>query len=241
MLDGETTLQYIKVAQGGDENAKEQLIVHNMPLIKSIVARYRGNATEYEDLMQLGCMGLVKAINNFDLSYNVRFSTYAVPMIAGEIKRFIRDDGAIKVSRALKTLSMALKKEIEAYRLVHGGAPSAEYLAEKFEITPQEVVFALDSSRYPVSLYEKFDDESNQSVLDKLPSNENSDNIDDKILLKDAIASLPEREKKVLILRYYRDKTQSEIAKILGVSQVQVSRIESKVIGILRKAFQNEA
>ena len=241
MLDGETTLQYIKAAQGGDENAKEQLIVHNMPLIKSIVARYRGNATEYEDLMQLGCMGLVKAINNFDLSYNVRFSTYAVPMIAGEIKRFIRDDGAIKVSRALKTLSMALKKEIEAYRLVHGDAPSAEYLAEKFEITPQEVVFALDSSRYPVSLYEKFDDESNQSVLDKLPSNENSDNIDDKILLKDAITSLPEREKKVLILRYYRDKTQSEIAKILGVSQVQVSRIESKVIGILRKAFQNEA
>ena len=241
MLDGETTLQYIKAAQSGDEYAKEQLIVHNMPLIKSIVARYRGNATEYEDLMQLGCMGLVKAINNFDLSYNVRFSTYAVPMIAGEIKRFIRDDGAIKVSRALKTLSMALKKEIEAYRLARGDAPSAEYLAEKFEITPQEVVFALDSSRYPVSLYEKFDDESNQSVLDKLPSNENSDNIDDKILLKDAIASLPEREKKVLILRYYRDKTQSEIAKILGVSQVQVSRIESKVIGILRKAFQNEA
>ena len=99
MLDGETTLEYIKAAQSGDEYAKEQLIVHNMPLIKSIVARYRGNATEYEDLIQLGSMGLVKAINNFDTGYNVRFSTYAVPMIAGEIKRFIRDDGAIKVSR----------------------------------------------------------------------------------------------------------------------------------------------
>lgn len=241
MLDGETTLEYIKAAQCGDEYAKEQLIVHNMPLIKSIVARYRGNATEYEDLIQLGSMGLVKAINNFDTNYNVRFSTYAVPMIAGEIKRFIRDDGAIKVSRALKTLSMSLKKEIEAHRLACGEAPSAEMLAGKFGITPQEVVFALDSSKYPVSLYEKFDDENNQSVIDKLPSDENGDNIDDKILLKEVISTLPEREKKVLILRYYRDKTQSEIAKILGVSQVQVSRIESKVIGILRKAFQNEA
>ena len=241
MLDGETTLEYIKAAQRGDEYAKEQLIVHNMPLIKSIVARYRGNATEYEDLIQLGSMGLVKAINNFDTNYNVRFSTYAVPMIAGEIKRFIRDDGAIKVSRALKTLSMSLKKEIESHRLACGEAPSAEMLAGKFGITPQEVVFALDSSKYPVSLYEKFDDENNQSVIDKLPSDENGDNIDDKILLKEAISTLPEREKKVLILRYYRDKTQSEIAKILGVSQVQVSRIESKVIGILRKAFQNEA
>lgn len=240
MLDGETTLEYIKAAQRGDEYAKEQLIVHNMPLIKSIVARYRGNATEYEDLIQLGSMGLVKAINNFDTNYNVRFSTYAVPMIAGEIKRFIRDDGAIKVSRALKTLSMSLKKEIEAHRLACGEAPSVEMLAGKFGITPQEVVFALDSSKYPVSLYEKFDDENNQSVIDKLPSDENGDNIDDKILLKDVISTLPEREKKVLILRYYRDKTQSEIAKILGVSQVQVSRIESKVIGILRKAFQNE-
>ncbi len=241
MLDGETTLEYIKAAQRGDEYAKEQLIVHNMPLIKSIVARYRGNATEYEDLIQLGSMGLVKAINNFDTNYNVRFSTYAVPMIAGEIKRFIRDDGAIKVSRALKTLSMSLKKEIEAHRLACGEAPSAEQLAGKFGITPQEVVFALDSSKYPVSLYEKFDDENNQSVIDKLPSDENGDNIDDKIMLKEVISTLPEREKKVLILRYYRDKTQSEIAKILGVSQVQVSRIESKVIGILRKAFQNEA
>lgn len=240
MLDGETTLEYIKAAQRGDEYAKEQLIVHNMPLIKSIVARYRGNATEYEDLIQLGSMGLVKAINNFDTNYNVRFSTYAVPMIAGEIKRFIRDDGAIKVSRALKTLSMSLKKEIEAHRLACGEAPSAEMLAGKFGITPQEVVFALDSSKYPVSLYEKFDDENNQSVIDKLPSDENGDKIDDKILLKEVISTLPEREKKVLILRYYRDKTQSEIAKILGVSQVQVSRIENKVIRILRKAFQNE-
>ena len=219
MLDGETTLEYIKAAQRGDEYAKEQLIVHNMPLIKSIVARYRGNATEYEDLIQLGSMGLVKAINNFDTNYNVRFSTYAVPMIAGEIKRFIRDDGAIKVSRALKTLSMSLKKEIEAHRLACGEAPSAEMLAGKFGITPQEVVFALDSSKYPVSLYEKFDDENNQSVIDKLPSDENGGNIDDKILLKEVISALPEREKKVLILRYYRDKTQSEIAKILGVSR----------------------
>ena len=237
MLDREQTLEYIAAAQAGDDHAKELLIVHNMPLIKSIAARYRGNATEYEDLLQLGSLGLVKAINNFDTSYNVRFSTYAVPMIAGEIKRFIRDDGAIKVSRALKTLSSRIKKEVEAYRAEHGEAPSAEYLADKFEVTPQEIVFAMDSSKYPVSLYEKFDDEENRSVIDKLPSGEESDSMIDKLVLKDVIAGLPEREKKVLILRYYKDKTQSEIAKIMGVSQVQISRIESKIISTLKKAF----
>ena len=167
----------------------------------------------------------------------MRFSTYAVPMIAGEIKRFIRDDGAIKVSRALKTLSSRIKKEVEAYRAEHGEAPSAEYLADKFEVTPQEIVFAMDSSKYPVSLYEKFDDEENRSVIDKLPSGEESDSMIDKLVLKDVIAGLPEREKKVLILRYYKDKTQSEIAKIMGVSQVQISRIESKIISTLKKAF----
>ena len=232
MLDYQTTLELLKNAKEGSEEAKSQLITHNMPLIKSIAKRYRNKQVEYDDLLQLGALGLVKAINNFDLNFNVKFSTYAVPMIAGEIKRFIRDDGAIKVSRAMKSLCNKIQIYINE-RTMEDKSPSVKEIAEYFGIDEQEVVFALDSNKYPVSLFEKFDDDNNQCVLDKLPSNENNDDLIDKILLKDYINSLPEREKKVIILRYYRDKTQSEIAQMLGVSQVQISRIESKVINAL--------
>lgn len=236
MLDYQTTLELLKNAKEGSEEAKSQLITHNMPLIKSIAKRYRNKQVEYDDLLQLGALGLVKAINNFDLNFNVKFSTYAVPMIAGEIKRFIRDDGAIKVSRAMK--SLCNKIQIYIYeRTMEDKSPSVKEIAEHFGIDEQEVVFALDSNKYPVSLFEKFDDDNNQCVLDKLPSNENNDDLIDKILLKDYINSLPEREKKVIILRYYRDKTQSEIAQMLGVSQVQISRIESKVINALKQVL----
>ena len=236
MLDYQTTLELLKNAKEGSEEAKSQLITHNMPLIKSIAKRYRNKQVEYDDLLQLGALGLVKAINNFDLNFNVKFSTYAVPMIAGEIKRFIRDDGAIKVSRAMKSLCNKIQIYINE-RTMEDRSPSVKEIAEHFGIDEQEVVFALDSNKYPVSLFEKFDDDNNQCVLDKLPSNENNDDLIDKILLKDYINSLPEREKKVIILRYYRDMTQSEIAQMLGVSQVQISRIESKVINALKQAL----
>lgn len=236
MLDYQTTLELLKNAKEGSEEAKSQLITHNMPLIKSIAKRYRNKQVEYDDLLQLGALGLVKAINNFDLNFNVKFSTYAVPMIAGEIKRFIRDDGAIKVSRAMKSLCNKIQIYINE-RTMEDKSPFVKEIAEHFGIDEQEVVFALDSNKYPVSLFEKFDDDNNQCVLDKLPSNENNDDLIDKILLKDYINSLPEREKKVIILRYYRDMTQSEIAQMLGVSQVQISRIESKVINALKQAL----
>ncbi len=237
MLDYTETVSLIVAAQNGDESAKEKLIVNNMPLIKSIVARYRNKMIEYDDLLQLGAMGLVKAINNFDVSFGVRFSTYAVPMIAGEIKRFIRDDGAIKVSRSLKAVSMKIQQITGEYKQLHGDAPTVEYLAEKLGIDAQEVVFAMDSSKYPVSLYEKYDDDNSQCVIDKLTTGESGDDEIDKMILKDFIKTLPKREKTVIVLRYFRDKTQSEIAKILGVSQVQVSRIESKIISEMKKAL----
>ena len=237
MLDYTVTVELIAAAQNGDEKAKEQLIVHNMPLIKSIAARYRNKMIEYDDLLQLGAMGLVKAINNFDVSFGVRFSTYAVPMIAGEIKRFIRDDGAIKVSRALKSTSLKIQQITSEYKQEHGDAPDVAYLADKLGVDPQEIVFAMDSSKYPVSIYEKFDDDNSQCVMDKLSDGENSDEMIDKMIIKDFIKSLPEREKTVIVLRYFKDKTQSEIAKILGVSQVQVSRIESKIISEMKKAL----
>lgn len=237
MLDYTVTVELIAAAQNGDEKAKEQLIVHNMPLIKSIAARYRNKMIEYDDLLQLGAMGLVKAVNNFDVSFGVRFSTYAVPMIAGEIKRFIRDDGAIKVSRALKSTSLKIQQITSEYKQEHGDAPDVAYLADKLGVDPQEIVFAMDSSKYPVSIYEKFDDDNSQCVMDKLSDGENSDEMIDKMIIKDFIKSLPEREKTVIVLRYFKDKTQSEIAKIMGVSQVQVSRIESKIISEMKKAL----
>ena len=235
MLTHEQTLQLIERAKDGDETAKTALVTENMPLIKSIVKRYGNVHVEYEDLMQLGSMGLIKAVNNFDSAYNVKFSTYAVPMIAGEIKRFIRDDGAVKVSRALKTLSVKMHAYIDEYIQTNGESPSLDKLSEVFGVDKQEIVFAMDSNKYPLSIYEKFDDESSGSIIDRLPAKGSGDELIDNILLKKLLAELPEREKTVIKLRYYKDMTQSEVAKVLGVSQVQISRIESKVIGKMRK------
>lgn len=235
MLSHEETLKLIELAKTGDNDAKTRLISENTPLIKSIVKRYGNIHVEYEDLMQLGAMGLVKAINNFDSKYNVKFSTYAVPMIAGEIKRFIRDDGAIKVSRALKTLSLKLHQYIDDYVQNKGEEPKIEHLAQFFGVDKQEIVYALDSNKYPLSLYEKFDEDGTGCIIDKLPAKGSSDDLIDNILLKKLLAELPEREKTIIKLRYYKDMTQSEIARLMGVSQVQISRIESKVISQMRK------
>ena len=234
MIDAEKTKELILLSQSGDIDAKEILLKENIPLIKSIVKRYKGKNIEYDDLMQLGSLGLVKAINNFNPDFGVRLSTYAVPMITGEIKRFIRDDGAIKVSRALKTMSYKIGQFVEEYQQVNAKEPEISVIAKKFDIDEQEVVYILDSSKMPVSIYEKSDDDSGKSLIDRLSDSSNEQDMLDKLTLKDCIQKLPQREKMLIILRYYKDKTQSEIAKILGVSQVQVSRLESKIINKLK-------
>ena len=238
MLEFDETMDLIVRAQQGSNYAKEKLIVENTPLIKSIVRRYAGKNVEYEDLMQLGAMGLVKAINNFDVSFNVQFSTYAVPMIAGEIKRFMRDDGAIKVSRAIKSLNIKINKYIDEYKQEKNSEPTILEISNHFNISPQEVVFVTDSSKMPVSIYENVDSENENELLDCIPNEDNTDKNIYKILLKDLINDLPDREKKIILLRYFRDMTQSEIAQIFGISQVQISRIESKVLDKMRKAFE---
>ncbi len=234
MIDAEKTKELILQSQSGDIDAKEILLKENIPLIKSIVKRYKGKNIEYDDLMQLGSLGLIKAINNFNPDFGVRLSTYAVPMITGEIKRFIRDDGAIKVSRALKTMSYKIGQFVEEYQQVNAKEPEISVIAKKFDIDEQEVVYILDSSKMPVSIYEKSDDDSGKSLIDRLSDSSNEQDMLDKLTLKDCIQKLPQREKMLIILRYYKDKTQSEIAKILGVSQVQVSRLESKIINKLK-------
>ena len=237
MLDVEQTNELIRRAKQGDSEAKETLILENNNLIKSIVRRYLGKGVEYDDLYQLASMGLLKAVTGFDESFGVRFSTYAVPMIAGEIKRFMRDDGSIKVSRAIKSLAKRINIFVEEYSLIHGNQPSVKEIAKEFDLPESEVVFTMGSTHMPVSIYSQgeYKDKKTQELLDKLPVEDRQEEIVDSLQLKSAIEVLPEREKKVIILRYFRDMTQSEVALMLGVSQVQVSRIENKVIENFRK------
>lgn len=232
MLSPEKTIEYLRQAKEGNERAKEILLLNNVNLIKSLVKRFLGKGVEYDDLYQLGCLGFIKAIKNFDEKYGVMFSTYAVPMIIGEIKRFMRDDGAIKVSRAIKLLACKINKFIEEYRIKNNYSPTIDEIAEYFNIERTDVVFAMDSTRYPLSLNSTDNEEDDKSteLVDRLPSKDDQDDLIDKIMLKTIIEGLPERDRKIIILRYFRDKTQSEIASELGVSQVQVSRLENKII-----------
>lgn len=232
MLDQQTCNQLISKAKLGDNAAKEVILAENVNLIKSIVKRYLNKGVEYDDLFQLASMGLLKAIKGFDVNYGVRFSTYAVPMIAGEIKRFMRDDGSIKVSRAIKLTAKQINIFIEEYTSSHGEQPSVKAIAEKFNMPPSEVVFTMGSSRMPLSIYAQGDykDEKSKLLLDKLSVDDNQDELIDVMELRSAINGLPDRDKKVIMLRYFRDMTQTEVAESLGVSQVQVSRIESRIM-----------
>ncbi len=231
-------LDYVRKAKNGDENAKEIVFKKNAALIRSVIRRFKNKGVEYDDLYQIACVGFLKAINNFDEKFNVKFSTYTVPMIIGEIKRYIRDNGAIKVSRNLKILANKINRFIDEYQANSLDSPSIEFLAEKFSVTPDEVVFALDSAKMPLSLFDKFeDDDEGQELIERIPSKESEERLVSKIHLFNVLEELSERERKIIILRYFRDKTQSEIAENLGVSQVQVSRLENKIIDKIRLKY----
>lgn len=240
MLGQDETLGLIKKAQAGDECAKERLINENSPLIKSVIRWFKDKGIENEDLYQLGCLGFLKAINNFDVSFNVKFSTYVVPMVVGEIKRFMRDDGAVKVSRAIKGLNLKINKFVDNFLMQNGRSATIAEIAKHFNISEQEVVLAMDSAKMPVSLYTPFDDgeEDGLSIIDRFDSQENEDFVD-KFALKELIDKLEERDKKIILMRYFYDKTQSEIAERLGVSQVQVSRLENKILENLKKKLES--
>ncbi len=237
MYSKEYTENLILSAQSGNEEATKQLISLNTPLVKSIVRRYRGRGVEYDDLFQLGSIGLLKAIRNFSIDFDVCFSTYAVPMIMGEIKRYLRDDGYIKISRSTKALSYKINQFCDYYKLKNQNSPTVEEISKQFGIEPQEVVFAMDSTLCPVSIYEKTDDEHGLAVGDKIADKFSFEDEIDKLAIKDAVSKLDEREQKIVFLRFYRDKTQSEVARVLNVSQVQVSRLENKIIEKLKNNF----
>ncbi len=241
MLSHEITLDLIKKAQNGDQNAKTILIEENSPLVKSVIKKFQNKNIEYDDLYQLGCVGFLKAVNNFKPDFNVKFSTYVVPMIIGEIKRFLRDDGAIKVSRAVKTQNRHIMKYIEDYKKQNQKKPSLAEIAKHFNLEQQELIFIMDSSKMPISIYTPLESEDNGLLLiDRYIQNDESEIIMDKILLKQALSSLDERSKKIVLLRFFRDKTQSEIAQTLNISQVQVSRLENKILSLIKEKLKVE-
>ena len=238
MLDNQTLIENIRKAKKGDEVAKELVFSSNLPLIKCLVRRFVGKGIEYDDLYQIACIGFLKAVKNFDESFGVKFSTYTVPMVIGEIKRFIRDNGAIKVSRNLKILANKINKFIDEYQYKNINSPSIELIANHFNVSPDDVVVALDSVKMPLSIFDKFeDDEEGLELIDKIGGEDEEEKVVDRIQLFDNIKNLSSRKQKIIFLRYFRDKTQSEIAKGLGVSQVQISRLENKIIEKIRQSF----
>ena len=220
-----------------DKTRREAFIEQNLGLVHACAGRFRGRGIEYDDLYSAGCMGLVKAIRNFDLSYDVRFSTYAVPMIAGEIKRFLRDDGMIKVSRSLKELAAQAAAAREKLSAERGRDVGVSEIAAELGVDAEEVAAALEAARPHMSIYEPaYGDTSDALMLDHMQdgADEMGDTLN-RVLLKELLGTLEPRERTIIMLRYFSDKTQNEIAAQMGISQVQVSRLESKILQKLRE------
>ena len=235
--------ELIKLAKSGNDEAMNKLVEVNTPLVSSICKKFMNRGYEYEDIFQIGSMGLVKAINNFDSSFNVKFSTYAVPMIIGEIKRFLRDDGMIKVSRNTKILAKKLHYDKETLVKELNREPTIDELAAFSNVDKEDIVFALESVNNMQYLYDTIHQDEGTPVLliDKLSESPDEDNnMIDKIALKEAINSLDIKSKEIIMLRYFKDKTQIQVAKMLGISQVQVSRIEKKVLVLMRKYLEDK-
>ena len=226
-------------AAGGDRNARDELILNNMGLVYSVVKRFCGRGYEKEDLIQIGSIGLIRAAERFDMSFGVQFSTYAIPMIIGEIKRFIRDDGIIKVSRSLKETAVAAAKIRKKIEDSAGREATVTEIADRLGISPEE----LDSQQPPQSIYVSVDNGTSEgkTLADKIESNGNEiEHMLSKVLVEQLTSSLSERDKTIVHMRYFEHKTQTETANALGISQVQVSRLEKKILLNLRKGIKEE-
>lgn len=232
------TIALIQKSHDGDEKARAQLMEENTGLIWCVARRFYGRGTEPEDLFQIGSIGLLKAIDKFDLSYDVKFSTYAVPMISGEIKRFLRDDGMIKVSRSLKETAYRAYLAGEKIREESGKEATIEEIAEKIEVEKETLILAIEASTEVESLQKTiYQGDGNEILLmDKIvEEEEREEKILDMMLLRQLLGELGERERQLLSLRYFGNKTQGEVGKMMGISQVQVSRMEKRILQDLRK------
>lgn len=233
--DGEIK-ELIALSQAGDRSAREKLILSNQRLVWSVVQRFLNRGYEADDLFQIGCIGLMKAIDKFDLQFEVRFSTYAVPMIIGEIQRFLRDDSTVKISRSLKEQARHIRRVKDELAKQLGRQPHINEVAEAVGIEPAEVVFAQEAMRQPSSIHETvFENDGDPIYLMDQIADDSQEKWFDRLSLHDALSRLPERERLIVFLRFFRDKTQAEVAEVLGISQVQVSRLEKKILQNIRE------
>ena len=232
------TLELLKFAKDGDQDAKEQLVTSNLGLVWSIARRFLGRGHDLEDLYQIGCIGLMKCIDKFDLSYDVRFSTYAVPMISGEIKRFLRDDGIVKVSRTLKETAYKVRRMREEIMNQTGVEPKLEEISRMLEIDVEEIVASLEANVEVESIYKVIYESDGNTIclMDKIATErDEKEEIINHMLIEDLMEDLDEMERRLIQMRYYENKTQTEIAALIGVSQVQVSRMEKKILMKMRQ------
>ena len=232
------TEELIRRSQDGDKAARETLIEENLGLIHHVVKRFLGRGVEAEDLFQIGAVGLVKAVDRFDLSFGVRFSTYAVPMIAGEIKRFLRDDSMIKVSRSLKELAVKAARLREQLLMERGEEPGVDELARRLKVEPEELVQAMDSSIEVESLQKVICQGSSEgvSLMERVEQgHDEQEELLRRMLLEELLSSLEPRERRLIVLRFFYARTQTPVAMELGMSQVQVSRLEKKILSALKE------
>ena len=229
-------------SQKGDKAAREELIENNLGLVHAVVRRFAGRGMESEDLFQIGVIGLIKAIDKFDLSYEVKFSTYAVPLISGEIKRFLRDDGPVKVSRTIKEHRMKIHKATAELQHTLGRDPTIQELAQATQLATEDVILAQESGQTVESLYAAIylSDGSDMYLIDKMAEKKPDvgEAVVDQILLKELVSGLEAQERRLIYLRFFQNKKQVEVARIMGISQVQVSRLEKKILLSMRKKAQ---
>ncbi|MEA4921296.1 MAG: RNA polymerase sporulation sigma factor SigG [Clostridiaceae bacterium] len=238
VLKNERTMTLLRQSQEGDKRAREELIAGNLRLVLSVVQRFSNRGEPMDDLFQVGCIGLIKAIDHFDLSQGVRFSTYAVPMIIGEIRRYLRDNSTIRVSRSMRDNAYRALTAKEKLTNEKQRDPTVEEIAKELGIKKEDVVFALDAISDPISLYEPVFQDGGETicVMDQVKDNRSTDDSWlDRILMKQAVTDLSEREKRILALRFYEGKTQMDVAKEIGISQAQVSRLEKGVLDKIKK------
>ena len=241
VLKAAETRALMEKAHAGDKTAREELIAGNLRLVLSVVQKFAGRGESMDDLFQVGCIGLIKAVDAFDLSQNVQFSTYGVPMIAGELRRFLRDHSALRVSRSMRDTAYRVLQAKEKLTARDGREPGVEQIARELGIPRQEVVFAMDAVCEPVSLYEPVfsDGGENATVMDQIGDPCNTDeHWLEQIALEEALRRLNQREKRILALRFYDGRTQMEVARAVGISQAQVSRLEKSAISRIKRMMQ---
>lgn len=240
VLKNEETMELLRRTKKGDMEAREKLISGNLRLVLSVIQKFMGRGEQADDLFQVGCIGLIKAIDNFNVDLDVKFSTYGVPMIVGEIRRYLRDNSAMRVSRSMRDTAYKVLQAKERYMAEHQKEPTVEEIAKMLDMKREEVVFAMDAIVDPVSLYEPVYSDGGDAicVMDQIKDGKNTDESWlEQIALKEAIKKLTDREKKILNLRFYEGKTQMEVSNEVGISQAQVSRLEKNAITQIKKSL----